>query len=788
MTIRKFGLSLTLSLLPVAANAVVFVQEARQQSGYGPTREAFSLYYTGACAERIGAEVGYAGPASDEEALPDILQYARDSMPHLLAQCPLARTVYVTAAGKQSRSRRFYHFTMHRDDDWAPERVTLKRDISEALFDEGFLPAHGPLTPGLMAYVRYKNGRFDAIYGRDFEGRMVATTVEKNLRGGVEPPRLSHYTVRGHWYEPGDEKPSGHCSESREGYALWGSFSMTVYPYESDITLQRKRCAEHGEDAVSEKALLTRLLTRDFAGLDMEPFELSPALSEAFTSAGKFVAGVNQQEFVRTRQPLYDGAKLRLYAARPELCSSHRSFDAIYRVNSEHRDREFGGNYARYIGELLKQVARERCGDPLTASVNNYSLGDSDRWDHMSFQFRPIRPSPLGGDGAFLTQLDHSKSDRAEAHDKWLAANLLGPACTDGPFCALPGGRYLNAIYRGDLESIRQMDHLYLESLQSFLGGRIPTEAAQGPFAGLFGAVLKAEPVHLLRDAANKYLYSYAAWGEACLDAGAQPYTFVHVEPVVIETDMDGVTTRSGGERYEATYTLNPEFFALRDRIGSAFGAADSDNPWNRPAKSQVFLGIVEMKRALGCRSEEVKQFERQLLSMTNKILAEPGTIPPPTNARPPVVEKRVAAAFPAVPKAPAREAEKIPRSAPVELPSVATTVNVVTRKPEAKPKSGATARTAPASGASTGRAGSSPKSTGASAADRQQQMSRELQALQQDVMAEMNALNQGMQNAIRTASSGDERTRLMTEYQSKVSELQRRAQAGMQEIRKKYQ
>ncbi|MEQ8206202.1 MAG: hypothetical protein RIA65_08520, partial [Woeseia sp.] len=120
MKIKRTIPYLSFLLLLNIANAAVFMEEAAQVSGYGPTRVGYSMWYAGACAERIAASVNYVGHATTENALPSILQYSRDSARHLLARCPQAEIIEITAEGQASRPRKYYHFEMHRSDDWEP--------------------------------------------------------------------------------------------------------------------------------------------------------------------------------------------------------------------------------------------------------------------------------------------------------------------------------------------------------------------------------------------------------------------------------------------------------------------------------------------------------------------------------------------------------------------------------------------------------------------------------------------------------------------------------------------
>jgi hypothetical protein len=428
------------------------------------------------------------------------------------------------------------------------------------------------------------------------------------------------------------------------------------------------------------------------------------------------------------------------------------------------------------IGPLLRRVAHEHCAEPLTATLANYSLGADEAWDRMTFQFRPIQPSALGGDENYLQVLDHFYGAGAEAHAALVDANLLGPACEAEPFCHLAGGRYLNAIYRGDLDAIRQMDHIYAESATLSQSLSFSEAGRNDRVTQVVAGVLNMTESQLLSEAANKYLHAYAAWGENCLDPGSKPYTFEHTDTVIVETDAFGVVTRSGGTHYEATYTLNPEFFPLRDRIGSYYGAADSDDPFNRPGKALVFSGIVEMKREYDCRSPEVKQFERQLLALTNRVLSDPGTTPPTQANLPPRPEGILLGSFPQVPVAAAALSNPIARSLPLALPRVAAPVVVETHEPVL-------------TAAETARAAGEPVDISTmSALERQQTMTAEIMAAQERSRDELEALNSEVQLALRGVTASAERTQIVADFQARLTEARQRAEAETVEIQNKYQ
>ncbi|MFK7830211.1 MAG: hypothetical protein AB8B57_10565 [Congregibacter sp.] len=759
------------------ANADIFMEEASSVSGYGATRSSFSLWYSGHCAERVRVSAAFIGRTPLAEALPQTLQYARDSVTHILARCPQAEHILVNASGQTSAPAESYRFVMHSNDDWAPTGLVLNATLVDALIGEGYLPVQGPKPLRAPAFVRFANDKFDVVYGKHLDGRMTATHVERNVLEGATPEQVSNYVIRGHWFSLGHEQPEQSCSKSREGYPLWGSFFLQVYPSGSNLTVTRKHCVDTHTDAPSEAANLTDLPRRDFERYGIAPLKIAKVLGASLVKASFVAPLLDKDDFAKTRQPLYASKLLRVYSQEPELCVK-LTFDAIYRVNSERRDTQFGGDYASTLGGILKDISSRNCKQARTATVDSYSLGDSERWDRMSFSFRPSRASPWGSDADYLQRYDLVKSARAKAHDAWLAANLLGPQCTDGPFCDLAGGRYLNAIYRGDLDAIRQMDHLYRESAQAFIASRLPDIATDDPLASVLRTTLNTDELQLLREAANKYLYSYPAWGDVCFDDGAVARTFEYTTPVVIDTDEFGGTTTSGGIKSSATYTLNPDFFALRDRVGDAFGARDSDDAANLPPKAAVFTGIVDMKRRYQCRAVEVKKFERELRALTQRVINEPGTTTPSAGGRPPTVELVLAEPFSSVPTPTGKPSRRIAYRPPAALPNPGTTMAIPATK---RTRSAVTAATRTQKPSGTVLVPSSDLRT------RQQQMLAEIQALQSQMLEENQRFSQSMEQRIVAAATPGERSKLLADYQTQLAELQSRMQMETERIMQKY-
>lgn len=766
----RIAVFLTLLLTGAGVQGAVFLPEAATRTGYGPTLEAWTVYWTGACAERVGIELGYMGHSEIQDMLPRVIDYARAAVPHVLKQCPQADIIHVNVPGRTANPRRVYRFEMNRSADWAAQNATWRADLVRDTLAEGYLPADAGYHSAL---VRFQDGRFEAIYGKTFRSHLVGTDIQRHMQEGASPPRVSHHTISGHWFEPGSEQPNGHCESSREGHALWGSFTMVINRGHSDIKMIRKFCAEVGEKGHSDELYLSAPSPSGFErDWGIEWVKFTDPLQEQLAAMDLDTAD-DARTFARTRKPLYQSEKLTLYPAQDNWCMNRR-MDAYYKVPSEDRNQAFGGNYAKALGERARQVVNEYCGDALTASVSSYREGDETPWDRMSFQFRPIQASAFGDDEGYLKLLDQNLSERAQAHLEYLNANHLGPACSDAPFCELPGGRYLNAIYNGRGDLVQEMDQLQRAEVNEMLSGQMAElNITENPITQLFSNMIEADDGFIV-GAANKYMYSYAAWGTRCLKPGAMTRTFVHTTPGVETINFDGSTDYEPGQTYEAEYTTNPEFFPLLERVGSHYGAPDSDSPLLNKARRLVLQGLVQMKEHYGCSSPEVARFEQNLIALAEDDLNGRSlrVLPAPTGSQ----------------DAPIPQVAPAPQAAPPVQAAPATEVPV-RAAPGRTRQSAATSTAAPAptpAPAPAPAADSSPTST-LSTAERYAMMNAEMKALSEAFVTDINAMNAEFQANMQSAGSDAERLELLREFNTTTAEMRTRVERETQAIRDRY-
>lgn len=774
--VLRIVLFVSLLVSSAVVRGAIFLPDAAERTGYGPTLEAWSVFWSGACAERVAIEIGFTGHAEIQNMLPRVTSFARKAAPHVLKQCPKANIIDVSVPGRRASPPLVYLFEMHRSANWAVQNPVWYADRIRDTLAAGYLPADAGYHNAL---VRFEDGRFEGIYGKRLENHFSGSNVKRHMREDVTPTRLSHHTIAGYWYEHGSERENGQCAKSRDGYALWGSFTAFVRPGNSNVQMLRKYCAEADDKGHGDELHLSTPRPSSFDrdwGIAWTKF--TDPLSERLNAMDLDTAG-DAQSFAQTRKPLHESGALTLYPSEENWCVGRR-IDAYYTVPSEDRNKAFGGNYAKALGERAKQVVNEYCGDAITASVSNYSEGDETKWDSMSFQFRPIRPSAFGNDDDYLELLDQHLSERAQAHLEYLNANHLGPACKDAPFCELPGGRYLNAIYNGRGDLVREMDQLERAEVNEMLSGQMAQlNMTENPITQLFRGVIEAED-GFIAGAANKYMYAYAAWGRQCLKSGAKTRTFVHTTPPTETINFDGSTDYDPGETYEADYTVNPEFFALLERVGSHYGAPDSDAPFLNKARRLVLKGLVQMKEHYDCGSPEVARFEKNLIALAQDDLnGRTLRVLPPPPAQPARAAPEPATQVSETPKAPQPSA---PEPAEVEAPvAEAPTQSTPVQPPPATSEPAATAPTPTPTAAE-------PPTPTLSTAERYARMNAEVKTLSDAFVANITEANAAFQAEMQGASTDAERVEMLRRFNTEMAELRSRVESETQAIRAKYQ
>ncbi|MBU4262744.1 MAG: hypothetical protein KKC76_12885 [Proteobacteria bacterium] len=311
------------------------------------------------------------------------------------------------------------------------------------------------------------------------------------------------------------------------------------------------------------------------------------------------------------RDLVFSNDLIRVYSRPPHISTvmgktleSFSGFDIEY--DFEHADR---GKYlsSQYLAQILFPLARKHSGRLLsredTVTVYYYKNGETHHWDSVDYYF-PVQD--WNGKTAKYAEIKHHYlGEAAEKQQNKSDSSYLGECAVKGPFCDLPGGKYLNAIYRNDTRTLDAMDSKYALRTDSLL-------------------------VHI----ANQYMYDYDRktytgyflnTAAECFESGARTKTFSMTTDVVNYKTLSGLDAGSvGGDRVASTYTVNAEFYPLLLKIGSHLGGNIEEviaQNLNLKGMNMALKGAKQLQIKYSCKSNEVKQFEKNLISLTDRFL-----------------------------------------------------------------------------------------------------------------------------------------------------------------------
>lgn len=301
------------------------------------------------------------------------------------------------------------------------------------------------------------------IYGPKFDGKLVGESLSKKVNVNADKPRVDYYDVKGYWYELGYFPNQPVCKEKRDGYPQWGSFTLRVTPYGSDSYLDRNFCADSGQAGKSERIMLRNPFNQWLSVPKYQSVNDAMANTDGLKQLANQLStmaiseGMDAEAFLAQRQPLYQNEKLTIYAKSPEFCIE-RSFDVYYPGSSEERENDFHGQYKEVVGATLNRLLQEQCKEATKARVYNAQLGNETPWDSYTFQFKPLTKAEQYLMLTYPRVVDYHTYDDAQAYEQHKEQNHFGARCEDLPFCDLPAGTLLNAIYRGDGRLIKQAE------------------------------------------------------------------------------------------------------------------------------------------------------------------------------------------------------------------------------------------------------------------------------------------------------------------------------------------
>ncbi|KHD05810.1 hypothetical protein PN36_14485 [Candidatus Thiomargarita nelsonii] len=188
-------------------------------------------------------------------------------------------------------------------------------------------------------------------------------------------------------------------------------------------------------------------------------------------------------------------------------------------------------------------------------------------------------------------------------------ASSVEGKCISKVFCDLPGGDYLNAIYEGDIARVRKLDKKYLKSVNDIADHLSKDNII---LKGLFELMMGKSHPSLLSPLAVEYMHDYKHRPKRCFKPGAQKLTLNTKTDTYITYDLYGnKMSEFGGIPLSGEYLINAEFVNLCKNICRvrSWGTALSSN-------LVVISSIPAMRRKYDCDSKEIKQFEKNLISM----------------------------------------------------------------------------------------------------------------------------------------------------------------------------
>jgi len=246
-----------------------------------------------------------------------------------------------------------------------------------------------------------------------------------------------------------------------------------------------------------------------------------------------------------------------------------------------------------------------------------YGSSQSGSWDHL-----PV-----------LCGVNTEKTRRQMASANPVISWKNGEVSCSGAFCDLPGGAYLHAVYRNDVELIKRFDSSIDSTVRKKLGAILS-------LSGDFGR--EPQNFSLLPALANAYLAARSYEVSSSCGDDLVRRTVMRKTPTYDMFDADGLYEgQGGGEMYRFTYVLKPELVPLCDSVCDHLGGRSERfalTSLGHGGATSTLGGIEELVAKQACSSSESTQFENNLASMTALYLGQQyhwlqrPTAPPPAS------------------------------------------------------------------------------------------------------------------------------------------------------------
>lgn len=481
---------------------------------------------------------------------------------------------------------------------------------------------------------------------------------------------------------------------------------------------------------------------------------------------------------------LYKDGKITIYAREEVWChpknfrskvrpSSNAGLDIVVPVDYDALHGWLRTNYGRFDLKVIKPLADEACFPGSDVSAKFYQDGEAAYLEDVRYGLKKSRSTLEPEQFAVLNrQAGPSREARLAVINKTKdIQDVWGLPC-EGPFCALPGGAYFQAILAGDKAAVQNMD------------GMIDQRVGNWSPLGRDASVPKnqRQDYSLLPVIADTYFYNYQqSFMLGCPDDGLVKKTYSYVNPTFEMPDYgDYKMPDMGGEVDTATYVLRPEFVPLCDKVCDAFGGAfdrDIVKFIDYDAAKQTLNGVYEMSDLFQCSNDAVKLFEKNLIKFTTEYMGNKtgwlnaaGEYATQNQAKSKPVESVAKTAPQAVQKdtlAPSVQ------PAPQNAPNVST-VQPKTKSVPATPKAQPVTKAAKVD-------------SRMSEAERYENMNAEIAALSETYTARLNKLSQEFQKNMMNVSDTAQRSKMLKSFQAEMANLSAEAKRETQKVKDKY-
>ncbi len=340
-----------------------------------------------------------------------------------------------------------------------------------------------------------------------------------------------------------------------------------------------------------------------------------------------------------TGKELYSDGKITIYAREDIWCYGHKRYpsetsgiDVVFPVPIAELQEWLNKQYGDFPTKVILPLVRKgECSSYPLAYF--YRPGDSEyselvRYDAIRERKYSQPEFKVASRSTGLTKEARLAAIRKKREALRAKLEAWGDTCS-GPFCNLDGGAYLHAIYANDVSAIKRMDLLVNIGLQEMADNVLGNDGMAQFMHKFRNNAAHGAKMSLLPILADNYFYAFQGiYSHQC---NAREVSKVYEwTNATYDTYLGGTYTgQGGGEKYSATYVLRTEFVPLCDRVCNHLGGKAGRQTLGRINHGPSLLtlsGLDDMSDHYICSDVAVRQFERNLISLTESYLDNKST------------------------------------------------------------------------------------------------------------------------------------------------------------------